>query len=118
MSRNAIETFCNSLESLDLKGAALFVEEAAKELIKLKEVTPSSLERLSEILGREVEDEIDLLELRSEVLKLNVPYLSECISNAIKKLKPDDERIIKLRKLIEALINFYKYYSSSGTEQD
>ena len=111
-NEDIIQRFCESLRQLNLYKAAEVVEEVAKKLTELRDVTPSSLERLAELLKHEVSDEIDLIVIRSEIIKLNIPNISNCVADALKNIKPKSEELIKLRKLIEALINFYKYYYS------
>ena len=106
-----IQDFCESLKRLDLNEAARIVEDVAKELLNVKAVTPSSLEKLASLVKQEISDEVDLAEVRSEMAKLNIPYISSCIAEALKNAGPGSKELDKLRKLVGALINFYKYYS-------
>lgn len=106
-----IRSFCDSLKRLDLNEAARIVEDVAKELLNVKAVTPSSLEKLASLVKQEISDEVDLAEVRSEVIKLNIPHISSCVAEALRNLSPGSKELVKLRKLLEALINFYKYYS-------
>jgi len=106
-----IQSFCESLKKLDLNEAARIVEDVAKELLNMKAVTPSSLEKLANLVKEDISDEVDLARVRSEVVKLNIPYLSSCVAEALKNAGPRSKELTKLRMLIGALINFYKYYS-------
>ncbi len=108
-----IQRFCEKLKQLNLNEAAKIVEDVAKELLNVEAVTSSSLERLAELLKQEISDYVDLVEVRSEVIKLNVPFISICVAEALSKIGPGGEELLKLRKLLEALINFYKYYSGA-----
>ena len=117
MNENLVTDFYNNIRTLNFKKAALIIESVAKNLAKRKVITSSSLERLSELIKQEIEDEVDLMEVCSNILKLNIPGLSESVSEALKKLGPKDKRIVKLRRLIEALINFYRYYSNKNNEK-
>ena len=108
---NLVEKFCDSLKKLDLNEAARIVEDVAKELLNIKGITPSSLEKLADLVKQEISDMVDLVEVRSEIMKLNIPYISACISEALKNTDPGSKELLKLRKLLETLINFYKYYS-------
>ena len=112
---NLVEKFCDSLRKLDLNDAARIVEDVAKELLDIRGITPSSLEKLADLVKQEISDMVDLVEVRSEIMKLNIPYISACISEALKNTDPRSKELLKLRKLLEALINFYKYYS--GVEE-
>ncbi len=114
-STQFIQRFCEYLKQLNLNEAAKVVEDAAKELLSVKAITPSSLERLANLIKQEISDEVDLVEVRSEVIKLNIPYISACIAEALRNMSPGGKELLKLRKLLEALINFYKYYS--GVEE-
>lgn len=107
-----IQEFCKKVKQHDFNGAARIVEDAAKELVKIPNITPSSLEKLANFLKQEISDEIDLVEIRSEIIKLNIPYISDCVAETLKNLSLKED-ILKLRKLIEALINFYKYYGKT-----
>lgn len=106
-----IQSFCDSLKRLDLNEAARIVEDVAKELLNVKAVTPSSLEKLASLVKQEISDEVDLAEVRSEVLKLNIPHISSCVAEALRNAGLESKELAKLRKLVGALINFYKYYS-------
>ncbi len=101
-----LDKFISALQS-DLNEAAKFVEGAAKELCDVPGITPTALSKLSEILKREIEDLVDLVHIKSEIKKLNLPYVSEAVALAIDK---HSNNIAKLRRLIDALVNFYKYY--------
>ncbi len=104
-------SFCDSLKRLDLNEAARIVEDVARKLLNVRAVTSSSLEKLASLVKQEISDEVDLVEVRSEVVKLNIPYISSCVAEALRNLSPGSREVVKLRKLLEALINFYKYYS-------
>ena len=108
---NLIEKFCDDLRKLNLNEAARIVEDVAKEFLDVKAITPSSLEKLANLMNQEISDIVDLVEVRSEIMKLNIPYISACISEALKNTDPGSKELLKLRKLLETLINFYKYYS-------
>ncbi len=109
---NLVEKFCDSLKKLNLNEAARIVEDVAKELLNIKAITSSSLEKLANLMNQEISDMVDLVKVRSEVAKLSIPYISACIAEALKNVDPGSEELLKLRKLLGALINFYKYYSS------
>jgi len=111
-SEDPVQRLCEALRQLNLSEATKVIEDAARKLLEMKDITPSSLERLAELLKREISDEVDLIEIRSEVLKLSLPNISICIADVLKKVDLGSKELIKLRKLIEALINFYKYYDS------
>ena len=104
---NELNKFITALKSGNLNEAAKFTEGAAKELCNVSGVTPTSLSRLSEILKQEIKNNIDLVYVKSEIQKLGIPYISEVIAHAIEKYFND---LPKLRRLIDALVNFYKYY--------
>lgn len=101
-----LDKFISALQS-DLNEAAKFVEGAAEELCDIPGITPTALSNLSEILKREIEDSVDLVYIKSEIKKLSLPHLSEAVALAIDK---HFNNIAKLRRLIDALVNFYKYY--------
>jgi len=109
---NLVERFCDSLRKLDLNEAARIVEDVAKELLNIKGITSSSLERLANLMNQEISDMVDLVKVRSEIAELSIPYISACVAEALKDMDPGSKELLKLRKLLEALINFYKYYSS------
>jgi len=109
---NFVEKFCNSLRELNLNEAARIVEDVAKELLNIRGITPSSLEKLASLVKQEISDMVDLEEVRSEIMKLNIPYISACVAEALKNMDPESKELLKLRKLLETLINFYKYYNN------
>ena len=104
---NELNKFITALKFGNLNEAAKFVEGAAKELCNVSGVTPTSLSRLSEILKQEIKDNVDLVYVKSEIQKLGIPYISDAVAHAIEKYYND---LPKLRRLIDALVNFYKYY--------
>ena len=105
-----VKEFCDYLKNRELSKAARIVEDVAKRLLEIKGVTPSSLERLAELAKQEVSDVIDLERVRSEIARLNIPHLPACVAEAMRGLSPDSDDLLKLRRLVEALVNFYKYY--------
>jgi len=102
-----LDKFITALKSGNLNEAAKFVEGAAKELCNISGVTSTSLSKLSEILKQEIKDNIDLVYVKIEIQKLGIPYISDGVAHAIEKCCND---LPKLKKLIDALVNFYRYY--------
>lgn len=101
-----LDKFISALQS-DLNEAAKFVEGAAKELCDVPGITPTGLSKLSEILKQEIKDQVDLVYVKSEIKKQNLPHISEAVAIVIENYSSN---LAKLRRLIDALVNFYKYY--------
>jgi len=104
---DAIEEFCRALKDRDFEKAAELVEECAKLLVERVRATP--LRELGELIERSWDDEVDKALLRSEILVKNVPPLSNTLAQLVQEY--DRSEAEKLRKLMKALINFFRYYS-------
>ena len=105
---DAIEDFCIALKNKDFKKAAELVEECAKLLVE-KEEAATPLRDLGELIKKSWEDEVDKVLLRSEILVKNVPPLSNTLAQLVQEYNKSEAE--KLRKLMRALMNFFRYYS-------
>ena len=112
MSKHDIaDKFYEALASGNFNEAANLVEDYAKYLAKEKRISSNSLNKLQEIINRMTGNEgnIDIIFIRSEILELKIDHLSEVLAELVRKR--NKENVDLLKKLINALINFYKYYS-------
>ncbi|WXG39243.1 MAG: hypothetical protein WED07_00150 [Candidatus Freyarchaeum deiterrae] len=106
----SLVNFCEFVRKLELDKAAEIVEKAAKELNRIQGVTPASLSKLGVLMNREVHDKVDIALLKSEIMDLNLSMISKALAEAMEQAGFEPQLINKLRRLVQALVNFYKYY--------
>jgi len=106
--------FCELIKEGRFEDAAELVEEYAILLVKM-EVATSPIQKISELTEKLITctSKVDRALIKSEVLKLRLGCLSEAIAEVLMRL--DEEGCRNLSKLMEALNNFYRYYS--GTKE-
>jgi len=110
-----LEKFCRLLKEFKIEEAAEIVEEAAKNLHEIKGITPTALSRMRESMKKEIHNKVDAALLKSELLEMNLPFISEAFAEAVHRAASSPQKMDKIRKLITALVNFYKYYQRNNS---